>query len=80
MFNYIYNKIESRILELVDKRIKHNVGEPREVIYSMLFNYKPYETEATGLFKEVEQIRGYLNVELVKTKQSEKLVAKKNNK
>jgi len=87
MFNYIYKKIENRILNLIYttydskiEKIKEHLGEPGAPKMLSYFGMYLYKTEATGLFKEVEQIRDYLNVELVKTEATEKLVDKKNKK
>ena len=83
MFNWIYKQIEDEILDLVDervKKIKSLVGEPKRTLTISLFDICGYNSDATGLYKEIERIHEYLNVELVKTEATEKLVDKKKKK
>jgi len=83
MFNYIYKQIEDKILDLVDERVKNIkslVGEPKRKLTFSLLDIYGYNSDATGLYKEIERIHEYLGVELVKTEATEKLVAKKKKK
>lgn len=83
MFYYIFNKLKPLIKDLINDTVKDEiqecVGVNRHKMFLFWSSYE-YEVKPTGIYKELEQIREYLGVELVKTDATEKLVAKKKKK